>query len=143
MSSFERAIGIAAEAHQGQKDKAGEPYILHSLRVMLRMSTRDERIAAVLHDLLEDTPWTRHDLAREGFTETVIEAVEALTRHPHESYDVFLARVASNPIAIRVKLADLADNLDESRIVQPTDRDRRRMAKYDSARTFLLTTFSR
>jgi (p)ppGpp synthase/HD superfamily hydrolase len=137
MSSLEHAIAIAAEAHRGQKDKAGEPYILHPIRVMLRVSTTEERIAAVLHDLLEDTPWERTDLEGEGFSAEVLDAVEALTRQPHETYEEFLARAAGDPIAIRVKLADLEDNLDTSRLPNPTGRDRRRMAKYESARTYL------
>lgn len=137
MSTLERAIAIAAEAHVGQKDKAGEPYILHPIRVMLRVSTTEERIAAVLHDLLEDTPWKRADLEREGFPTDVLDAIEALTRRPKETYDEFVARAARNQIAIRVKLADLEDNLDKSRIANPTERDFRRMAKYESARAFL------
>jgi (p)ppGpp synthase/HD superfamily hydrolase len=137
MSSLEHAIAIAAEAHRGQKDKAGEPYILHPIRVMLRVSTTEERIVAVLHDLLEDTPWERVDLEREGFPAGVLDALEALTRKPHETYEQFLVRAAGDPIAIRVKLADLEDNLDASRLQSPTDRDLRRMAKYESARTYL------
>ncbi len=137
MSTLERAITIAAQAHQGQTDKAHEPYILHPIRVMLRLSTPDERMAAVLHDLLEDTDWSRMDLEREGFSRAVLDAVEALTRRSDETYEDFLHRVSLNPIALRVKLADLEDNLDASRIAQPTDRDVRRMEKYRAARTLL------
>ena len=68
MGTLERAIAIAADAHAGARDKAGEPYILHCLRVMLRLGSEEERIAAVLHDLLEDTNWTREDLQQEGFS---------------------------------------------------------------------------
>ncbi len=137
MSTLERAITIAAQAHQGQTDKAHEPYILHPIRVMLRLSTPDERMAAVLHDVLEDTDWSRTDLEREGFSRAVLDAVEALTRRSDETYEDFLHRVSLNPIALRVKLADLEDNLDASRIAQPTDRDVRRMEKYRAARTLL------
>ncbi len=137
MSTLERAITIAAQAHQGQTDKAHEPYILHPIRVMLRLSTPDERMAAVLHDLLEDTDWSRMDLEREGFSRAVLDAVEALTRRSDETYEDFLHRVSLNPIALRVKLADLEDNLDASRIAQLTDRDVRRMEKYRAARTLL------
>ncbi len=137
MSTLERAITIAAQAHQGQTDKAHEPYILHPIRVMLRLSTPDERMAAVLHDVLEDTDWSRMDLEREGFSRAVLDAVEALTRRSDETYEDFLHRVSLNPIALRVKLADLEDNLDASRIAQPTDRDVRRMEKYRAARTLL------
>lgn len=137
MSTLERAITIAAQAHQGQTDKAHEPYILHPIRVMLRLSTPDERMAAVLHDVLEDSDWSRTDLEREGFSRAVLDAVEALTRRSDETYEDFLHRVSLNPIALRVKLADLEDNLDASRIAQPTDRDVRRMEKYRAARTLL------
>ncbi len=137
MSTLERAITIAAQVHQGQTDKAHEPYILHPIRVMLRLSTPDERMAAVLHDLLEDTDWSRMDLEREGFSRAVLDAVEALTRRSDETYEDFLHRVSLNPIALRVKLADLEDNLDASRIAQLTDRDVRRMEKYRAARTLL------
>ncbi|NTW37933.1 MAG: HD domain-containing protein [Syntrophobacteraceae bacterium] len=137
MSTLERAITIAAQAHQGQTDKAHEPYILHPIRVMLRLSTPDERMAAVLHDVLEDTDWSRTDLEREGFSRAVLDAVEALTRRSDETYEDFLHRVSLNPIALRVKLADLEDNLDASRIAQPTDRDVRRMEKYRAARALL------
>jgi (p)ppGpp synthase/HD superfamily hydrolase len=137
MSTLERAIAIAAEAHQGQQDKSHEPYILHPIRVMLRLSNPDERVAAMLHDLLEDTDWSRPDLEREGFSTTVLDAVESLTRRPDETYEDFLNRLSLNPIALRVKLADLEDNLDASRIEQPTERDLLRMDKYRSARAFL------
>ncbi len=137
MSTLERAIAIAAEAHQGQRDKAHEPYILHPIRVMLRLSDPDERVAAMLHDLLEDTDWGRSDLEREGFSRSVLDAVESLTRRSDETYEDFLNRLSLNPIALRVKLADLEDNLDASRIEQPTERDLRRMDKYRSARAFL------
>jgi (p)ppGpp synthase/HD superfamily hydrolase len=141
MSTLERAIAVAAAAHQGQTDKAHEPYILHPIRVMLKLSTPDERTAAVLHDLLEDTNWTRADLEREGFCQVVLDAVEALTRRSEETYEDFLHRVSLNPVALRVKLADLEDNLDASRIEQPTERDLRRMEKYRAARA-LLESFS-
>jgi len=77
MATLERAIAIAAAAHAGQVDKAGQPYILHPLRVMLRVATEHERIAAVLHDVVEDTDVTLHTLAAEGFAPEVIAAVEA------------------------------------------------------------------
>src|SRR6056297_3333643 len=80
MSTLERAIEIAAAGHAGQTDKAGQPYILHPLRVMLSVSSDEERMAAVLHDVLEDTRWTAAALRQEGFSEVVIEAVIALTK---------------------------------------------------------------
>lgn len=133
MSTIERAIAIAAEAHAGQRDKAGQPYILHCLRVMLRVTTDEERIAAVLHDLLEDTAWRREDLRREGFPSPVIEAIAALTRQDGESYEAFVRRAGSHPIARRVKLADLEDNMDLARIPRPSAQDHVRVRKYQEA----------
>lgn len=133
MATLERAITIAAQAHAGQVDKAGLPYILHPLRVMLALSTPEERIVGVLHDVIEDSRWTLQDLRQQGFTAEVVEAVDAVTRRPHESYEQFVLRAVRNPIGRQVKRADLTDNCDRSRIARPTDKDRQRLEKYESA----------
>jgi (p)ppGpp synthase/HD superfamily hydrolase len=135
MCTLERAIQIAASAHLGQFDKGGAPYILHPLRVMLRLKSQPEQIVAVLHDVLEDTAWTRGQLAREGFAPNVIAALDALCRRKDqdESYDDFIDRVSANQIAICVKLADLEDNMDLSRIPAPTPADHERLQKYQRA----------
>lgn len=133
LSDLTRAIVIAAEAHRGQVDKAGEVYLLHPLRVMLRMKTEEERIAAVLHDLVEDTDWQLEDLRAEGFSEAVLRAVDHLTRREGEVFHLFAKRAALDPIARAVKRADLEDNLDLSRIPHPTEGDLARMAKYRQA----------
>ena len=133
MSDLTRAIVIAAEAHRGQVDKAGEVYILHPLRVMLRMKTEPERIVAVLHDLLEDTDWSEESLRAEGFSEEVLRALDHLTRREGEVYHRFVKRAAEDPIARGVKRADLLDNLDPSRIPHPTEKDETRMEKYRQA----------
>lgn len=130
MSTLERAIAIAAEAHAGQVDKADSPYILHPLRVMFSLRSNEERIVAVLHDLLEDTKWTADDLRREGFSEVVLEALDSVTRRENESYDEFVDRACRNEIGRRVKLADLEDNCDLSRIQNPTEKDLVRAEKY-------------
>lgn len=137
MSTLERAIAIAAEAHAGQVDKAGQAYILHPLRVMLRVRGETARIVAVLHDLLEDTPWTPGRLRAEGFSEEAVAAVVALTREDGEDYMAFVARAGANPVAREVKIADLADNMDLSRIPSPTDRDRARLDRYRRAMELL------
>ena len=139
MSSLERAISIAATAHAGQVDKAGAPYVLHPLRMMLAVTTPEARMAAVLHDVVEDTAVTFEELRAEGFAASVLEAVEALTKRAEEEndYEAFIRRVAPNPIAREVKLADLRDNLDLSRIPQPTERDRARLEKYRRAIAYL------
>jgi (p)ppGpp synthase/HD superfamily hydrolase len=137
MSTIEHAIALAAKAHEGQRDLSGAPYILHPLRVMLSVATMEERIAAVLHDVIEDCDWTIDRLRAEGFAEAVITAVESLTRKQDEAYENFIQRVAANPIGRRVKLADLRDNSDLSRISNPTDLDYERLEKYRKAIAFL------
>lgn len=133
MSTIERAITIAVQAHEGQIDKAGVPYILHPLRVMLGVSTNEERIAAVLHDVVEDSEWTLEQLEAEGFSNDIIEAIDALTKRTGEDYQAFVLRAGANPIARKVKLADLADNSDIARIANPTERDYERLEKYRKA----------
>ncbi|KPG95533.1 GTP pyrophosphokinase [Pseudomonas sp. RIT-PI-q] len=131
--SLERAIAIAAAAHEGQVDKGGSPYILHPLKVMLRVDTLEERIVAVLHDVGEDCGGSLDDLRKEGFSETVLMAIESVTKVPGESYEAFVERAAQNPIGRVVKLADLEENSDLSRIAQPSWDDLERIEKYRRA----------
>jgi (p)ppGpp synthase/HD superfamily hydrolase len=131
--TLERAIAIAAAAHEGQVDKGGAPYILHPLKVMLRVNTLEERIVAVLHDVVEDCGISFDDLRKEGFSETVLMAIASVTRVPGESYEAFIERVAQNPIGRVVKLADLEENSDLSRIAQPSWEDLERVEKYRRA----------
>ena len=136
---LERAISIAAEAHVNQVDRAGAPYILHPLRVMLAMAPDDDyRVAAVLHDVVEDCPsWPLDRLRAEGISETALEAIDAVTRRGGESYDAFIARAAKNGIGRIVKIADLRDNTDMNRIPNPTDSDWKRQLKYGKALSYL------
>jgi len=138
MATLERAIAIAAAAHAGQVDKAGQPYILHPLRVMLRVLSDHERIAAVLHDVVEDTDVTLQQLVAEGFPPQVVAAVDALTKLPGESRLQAAQRAAANTIARQVKLADNAENMDLSRIEHPTERDFARVEEYKAVRAILL-----
>ncbi len=140
MSTLERAIEIAASAHAGQVDKAGQPYILHPLRVMLSVETVNERIAAVLHDVVEDTQWTFDALRNEGFSEIVLKAVVALTKQDGESRIVAARRAADNPIARAVKLADVSDNMDLSRISDPKESDFARLEEYKDVKNLLIGT---
>lgn len=134
MSTLERAIAIAVEGHAGVTDKGGAPYILHPLRVMLSLSSPEERIVAVLHDVCEDCPgWTLGRLRAEGFSDRVITALDSVTKRSGEDYEPFIKRAAADPIGRRVKLADLQDNSDISRIAAPTDADHQRIAKYRHA----------
>ena len=120
MPTLEAALALAVEAHRGQRDKAGQPYILHPLRVMLAIEGALGRIAAVLHDVVEDTDVTLEDLARERFDRSVIEALRALTKLPEEDRLAAAERAVANSIARNVKLADNANNSDLSRIANPT-----------------------
>ena len=133
MSLIEKAIAIAVEAHKGQEDKAGDPYILHPLRVMFRMETKEEMIAAVLHDVLEDTPITPDQLKEMGFSETVLKALDSVTKRDGERYEDFVQRAALHPIGKKIKLADLRDNMDLSRLEEITDEDIKRVKKYHGA----------
>jgi (p)ppGpp synthase/HD superfamily hydrolase len=137
MADIERAIQIAVEAHSGQKDKTDRPYILHPLRVMLHMKTDTEMMAAVLHDVVEDSDWTLLDLRREGFTEEVINQVDLLSRRRDESYEEFIRRIKQNPLAVGIKLADLEDNMDLTRLAGFSDPDQERMKKYHAAWRYL------
>lgn len=131
--TLERAIAIAATAHAGQVDKGGAPYILHPLKVMLRMSSLEERIVAVLHDVVEDCGISLEDLRKEGFSEAVLSAIESVTKVPGESYEDFVERAAQNPLGRVVKLADLEENSDLSRIASPSWEDLERIEKYRRA----------
>ena len=135
---LEKAIAIAVEAHRGKKDRYGSPYILHPLRVMGRLNSPMEKAVGILHDVVEDTDWTFEDLTHEGFPESVLEALKCVTKRDGEPYDDFVRRSASNPLAKRVKLADLEDNLDLRRITEVTEKDLARLQKYVKARTFLV-----
>jgi (p)ppGpp synthase/HD superfamily hydrolase len=138
MASLERAIQLAVQAHAGQKDKGGEPYILHPLRLVFKLHGETERIVAALHDVVEDTDWTLERLRGEGFAEEVLVAIDHLTRRKNEPYEDFIERVNTNALARTVKIADLRDNLDESRLSQLADQDITRMSKYRRALIGLL-----
>ena len=138
MPTIEHAIEIAANAHAGQRDKAGQPSIFHPLRVMFRVNGEHEQMAAVLHDVVEDTAITIDDLAREGFPSEVLRAIAALTKLPGETRLEAAARAAADPIARKVKLADNAENMDLSRIPNPTEKDYARCREYEEVRALLL-----
>lgn len=130
---LEKAIGIAVHAHRGQKDRYGAPYILHPLRVMDRVSAISEKIVAILHDVVEDTDWTFEGLQNEGFPEPLLDALHCVTKKEGEAYEAFVERSASNPLARRVKLADLDDNMDLRRFRTIGEEDVARLKKYRAA----------
>mgnify|MGYP000168231812 FL=1 len=131
MSTIEKAIEIAVAAHKGQKDKSGADYILHPLRVMERGKSEIEKICGVLHDVLEDSEWTFEKLENEGFSNEVIAVLRCITKESEkEDYDVFINRIAQNPIAIEVKINDLLDNMDITRLKELNEEDVKRLNKY-------------
>ncbi|MFL0168788.1 MULTISPECIES: GTP pyrophosphokinase [Clostridium] len=130
---LEKAIRIAAKAHEGQVDKGGKPYILHPLRLMLSRTSQEEMICAVLHDVIEDTDITIDYLKNEGFSEEILSALDALTRRHNETYDEFIERIVTNRLACEIKLADLKDNMNLSRIENPSQKDHERIKKYNKA----------
>jgi len=126
-----RAIEIAVSAHEGQLDtNNGRPYIEHPFRVMSAGQTLQEKIVGVLHDVVEDTPWTLEQLTEEGFSKEVIDGIDAMTRRDNESYDDYLLRVQVNPLATRVKLNDLTDNMDIRRWNEIPYHELARLQKY-------------
>ena len=140
MATLERAIEIAKQAHAGQVDKGGADYIGHPLRVMEMCDTEEQKIVGVLHDVVEDSDWTFEKLEAEGFSSEVIEALKGVTKlSKDEDYDEFIKRVMRNELAMKVKMKDLEDNLDLSRITDITQIDIERGAKYYAAHDKLTT----
>ena len=126
-----KAVTIALEAHKDATDKAGMPYIGHVMRVMQAGRTIDEKIVGVLHDIVEDTPWTFDALLAEGFPAHIVDALRCVTKlHDDEPYEAFILRVKSNPLAVAVKINDLTDNMDIRRLADITDKDVSRLRKY-------------
>jgi (p)ppGpp synthase/HD superfamily hydrolase len=135
MTLLEKAIGIALEIHAGQKDKAGLPYILHPLTVMLQMDTDDERVTAVLHDTIEDSRMTLDQLRQQlNLPDHIVEALDLLTHDKNAlSYDQYIERLRPYPLARKVKLADLRHNMEVTRIRQMAAKDMERLARYHRA----------
>ena len=111
-----KAIGIATNAFQGVIDAKGNPYIDHAMRVMSKMDTEEEKIIAVLHDVVEDTEITLHELKEEGFSRTVLEAIDIKKKKPDMKYFDYIDDISTNAMAARVKLAELAENKDQDRV---------------------------
>jgi len=135
-----KAVSIAKFAHQGQVDKASVDYINHPIRVMNAVNDVKEKIVAVLHDVVEDSEITLEDLRKQGFDDDVVIAVGCLTKVPGETYEQFIGRVKSNSLARKVKLQDLKDNMDLSRLDKVSEADLNRVEKYKHARTVLLNS---
>lgn len=148
--SIESTISFVAEAHKGQLDKNGQPYILHILRVMNRLgmyASEEERLVALLHDILEDTPVTDTQLSELGYSQKIIDAVYSVTKRwdedvkgpgSEEAYFRAIKRASENKIGRRVKIADLGDNTDPKRN-NTTISSLDRLAKYNKALVMLLS----
>lgn len=137
---FSVALVLAAMAHDGQKDKGGHPYILHPMRVASHMNSDTLRAAAVLHDCFEDTDMTEEELLESGISPGIVELVHVLTQREEETYTDYVMRVSKNRLATIVKIADLNDNIDLTRIPadQLTEKDFKRQEKYVMWRDYLV-----
>ena len=131
-----KAMEIAYKAHHGQVDKSGVPYIFHPIHLAEQMDTEDECIVALLHDVVEDTEMTFEQLEKD-FSETVIQALKLVTRDKNEDYMQYVEKIKMNPIAKKVKLADLHHNSDITRLEKMTIIDLKRNKKYEKAIKFL------
>ena len=146
--NLEKAIQIAVDAHTGQIDKGNNPYILHPLRVMLSLENEEEQIVGILHDVVEDCDgWTYEKLRSEGFSENILDALRSVSKTDREEvefksaseenklkyYLQFISRAKENKIGKKVKIADLKDNLDISRINDITEQDKSRLKRYQKA----------
>ncbi len=136
----EKALTIALEAHRGQRDKYAAPYVLHTLRILSHFSDPTLQQIAILHDVVEDSPCTLDQLRKQGFSEKVVQAVDALTRREDEPYDALIGRASEDALALKVKLADLEDNMDIRRMHGITEKDRVRLDRYRKAHARLLAT---
>jgi (p)ppGpp synthase/HD superfamily hydrolase len=137
MNNLDVAIAFACKVHAGQVDKSGQPYILHPLRLMLKFEDEDERIVSVLHDVVEDGYVSFNELRGLGLCESIIEAIDCLSKRPGERYDDFIQRLSSNKLAKRVKIEDIRDNLDITRLCSFGDEDFIRTVKYHKALQYL------
>ena len=134
---LELALSIATEAHKGQFDKAGVDYVEHPIYVASQVDTEEEKAVALLHDVIEDSPFTAEELLLAGLLETVVTAVQILSKKKGQDYQTYLENVKSNPLARVVKLADLKHNSDLSRLSSVTDKDFERLEKYKKAIDYL------
>lgn len=132
-----KALKLCFEAHKDQLDKSGMPYVFHPFHLAEQMETEDTVVAALLHDVVEDTDYTFEDLVSMGFSEEVITALRLLTHDDATPYMEYVAAVKSNPIAKAVKIADLKHNSDTTRLEVIDERAAKRVEKYASALALL------
>jgi (p)ppGpp synthase/HD superfamily hydrolase len=133
MADLERALQIAVQAHAGQKDKNGEPYIFHPIRVMTRCKSPQARIVALLHDVVEDTSVTFEQLSAEGFPPEILSVLRLVTHAKETPYEEYIQTISTNAIATEVKIADLEDNSDIQRLREVDERSVARLRRYLAA----------
>jgi len=134
---LERAIKLAKKYHEGQFDKGGSPYIEHPLRVMNGVESIEEKIVAVLHDVLEDCDVSREQLIDEVIPEYLVEKLEILCKGKSEKYFDYIDRIKADELTINVKLSDLNDNMNLKRLKEVTEKDIKRLEKYKTAKEIL------
>ena len=135
---FQIALELAVEKHKNQTDKAGNPYILHPLHVMENVNSKEGKIIAILHDIIEDTDVTEDYLLKIGLSKRIVDAVVALTRSKDIDYQEYIKNLSSNPLAKEVKLADLEHNMDLKRLPTLEEKDLDRNRKYQIAYHYLI-----
>jgi (p)ppGpp synthase/HD superfamily hydrolase len=138
-SAIEKALRIARLAHEGQTDKGGNPYIQHPLAVADMCDTENEKIVAILHDVIEDAPDFYEQINEACFNNEIMNALSVITKNKRQSYQGYLKNLKANPIALKVKIADITHNMDLKRLERtPTEKDLQRQKKYIKARKYLL-----
>ena len=136
---LERAIKLAEKYHEGQFDKGGSQYIEHPLRVMEAVESLEEKILAVLHDVLEDCQVSKDELIKEGIPKYLVEKLEILCKGKNEKYFDYIDRIKADKSTINVKLSDLRDNMNLQRLKEITEKDIKRLEKYKKAKAILET----
>lgn len=138
-TQLEMAINIAVKYHKNQRDKGGNPYIEHPLWVMSNVTGIKCKIAAVLHDIVEDTEITIEDLKVYGFDDEIVDAIRLLTRDKNSTYEEYIGNLFKNPIAVKVKLKDLEHNMDLTRLPNGlTEKDKKRNERYENTHRYML-----
>ncbi len=132
-AATKKAMQLCYEAHQGQTDKSGIPYVFHPIHVAEQMTDEPTTIVALLHDVIEDTHYTLDDIAKIGFDQPVLDALALMTHKKGVPYLEYVAKIKDNPIARAVKLADLRHNSDASRLDIVDEKAKNRLEKYKAA----------
>ena len=134
---LDKAISIAVDSHSGQVNDQSEPYVLHPLRMMFKAVTIEEKIIAVLHDVIEKTTIDLEYLRSVGFSDRIVLGIDALSRRPQENYDKYIDRVAENKLATKVKIIDLDDNINSLDLDKSQESKSNKFLKYQKARNTL------